>query len=185
MCKIVYLTARRFDAPSNAFKKALAKELKARNIEVVEDYSYDFFNWFRKHKTYGVALAFDFYQDGKNGCGLTLNQNCPTIGREFAYNLSNHLDVLTPTIPWRDFKFVTSEDKEWFRFFNKISSSTKAIFYLCTYNNANEYDNFHLSFEKIIKKFADEIVRCIRSEYNPEDYRKKVKLAKIKQNKNL
>ena len=183
MCKIVYLTSRRFDEPANKFKKALASELRNRKIEVVVDSAYDVFNFWRKHRTYGIALAFDFYRDGKVGCGLTLNKNCSFIGRDFAYNLSNDLDVLTPTIHWRDFQFVTSDDKEWFRFFNKVSSSTKAIFYLCTYNNPCDWDAYSIAFDKIIKLFADEIVRCLRSDYNADDYRKRVKMAKIKTSK--
>ena len=106
MCKVVYLTSKRFDKPSKIFKEALADELRSRKVEVVIDYAYDLFNRFRRHKTYGIALAFDFYRDNKQGCGLTLNKNCSFIGRDFAYNLSNNLDVLTPTIRWRDFKFV-------------------------------------------------------------------------------
>lgn len=183
MCKIVYLTSRRFDKPSNDFKKALANELRKRNIEVVTDNSYDLFNIFRKHKTYGIALAFDFYRDGEAGSGLTLNKNCSAIGRDFAYNLSNGYDILTPRIHWRDFKYVNSEDKDWYRFFNKVSSTTKAIFYLCTYNNASDWNNFSIAFEEIIKLFADEIVRCLRSDYNTEDYRKRVKSAKLRTNK--
>lgn len=102
---------------------------------------------------------------------------------DFAYNLSNDLDVLTPAIHWRDFKFVNSEDKEWFKFFNKVSSTTKAIFYLCTYNNSTDWDNYSVAFENIIKLFADEIVRCLRSDYDTEDYRKRVKRVKLKINK--
>jgi len=185
MCKIVYLTAKRFDRPSNEFKRALAEELRNRKIEVVEDYSFDLFNKFRKHKTYGISIAFDFFRDGLTGCGLTLNKNCSYIGRDFAYNLSNSLDLLTPQLPWRDFKFVTSDDKEWFKFFNKISSDTKAIFYLCTYNNQNDFNQFKVVFNKIVRAFADEIVRCLRSDYNVEDYRKRVKHAKIRNNKNI
>jgi len=183
MCKIVYLTSRRFDKPSKIFKDALAKELKKREVEVVVDYSYDFFNCLRKHKTFGMALTFDFYRDGKKGCGLTLNKNCSYIGRDFAYNLSNDLDVLTPNIHWRDFKFVSSDDKDWFKFFNKVSSSIKAIFYLCTYDNPSDYENYSIAFEKIIKLFADEIIRCLRSDYNTDNYRKRVKIAKSKINK--
>lgn len=183
MCKIVYLTSKRFDKPAKDFKVALANELRSRNVEVVVDNSYDFFNYFRKHKTFGIALAFDFYRDGKQGAGLTLNKNCSYIGRDFAYNLSNDYDVLTPMIRWRDFKFVDSYDKEWYRFFNKVSSSTKAIFYLCTYDNPSDWNNYSIAFEKIIKLFADEIVRCLRSNYNTDDYRKRVKLAKLRTNK--
>ena len=183
MCKIVYLTSKRFDKPANQFKQALAKELRKRNVEVVVDSSYDVFNFLRKHKTYGIALAFDFYRDGKKGAGLTLNKNCSYIGRDFAYNLSNAYDVITPLTKWRDFQFVDSHDKEWFKFFNKVSSSTKAIFYLCTYTNDSDREEFYVVYEKIIQLFVDEIVRCLRSDYDTEDYRKRVKLAKLKTNK--
>lgn len=183
MCKIVYLTSKRFDKPSRIFKEALAEELRNRKVEVVVDSSYDVFNFWRKHETYGIALAFDFYRDGKRGCGLTLNKNCSYIGRDFAYSLSNDLDILTPDIAWRDFKFVTSDDKEWFKFFNKVSASTKAIFYLCTLNNPYDWENYSIAFKEIIKLFTDEIVRCLRSNYNTEDYRKRVKLAKIRTSK--
>lgn len=180
MCKIVYLTSKRFDKPSDEFKKALASELRKRNVEVVTDYAYDFFNHFRKHKTYGIAIAFDFYRDGREGCGLTLNKNCSYISRDFAYNLSNVYDLLTPSLHWRDFQFVDSCDKQWYRFFNKISSSTKAIFYLCTLNNPSDWDNYSIAMEDIVKLFADEIVRCLRSNYDTTDYRKRVKMAKLK-----
>lgn len=183
MCKIVYLTSRRFDESSNKFKKALADELRKRNVEVVVDSSYDFFNYFRKHKTYGIALAFGFYRDGKEGCGLTLNKNCSAIGRDFAYNLSNDYDILTPRLHWRDFKYVNSDDREWYKFFNKVSSTTKAIFYLCTYTNENDWNAFSVAFENIVKLFAEEIVRCLRSEYDTEDYRKRVRRAKLRTNK--
>lgn len=183
MCKVVYLTSKRFDKPSNVFKQALAKELRSRKVEVVVDYAQDIFNVFRKHRTYGISLAFDFYRDGKRGCGLTLNKNCSHIGRYFAYSLSNDLDILTPNINWRDFNFVNSDDKEWYRFFNNVSSFTKAIFYLCTYNSPADLDNYLMVFDKIIKSLADEIVRCLRSDYDAEEYRKRVKLAKIKTSK--
>lgn len=183
MCKIVYLTTKRFDEPANKFKKALAEELRNRKVQVVLDSSYDFWNIFRRHKTFGIALAFDFYRDGGEGCGLTLNKNCSVISRDFAYSLSNGYDVLTPKISWREFKFVNSDDSEWYRFFNKVSSKTKAIFYLCTYNNNYNWNSFSIAFDDIIKFFADEIVRCLRSDYDAEDYRKRVKKAKLKTNK--
>jgi len=183
MCKVVYLTSKRFDKPSKIFKKALAAELRNHKVEVVVDYAYDLFNCFRKHKTYGIAFAFDFYRDDKQGYGLTLSKNCSFIGRYFTYNLSNNLDVLTPTIRWRDFEFVNSENKEWYKFFNQISSPTKAIFYLCTLNNYSDWENYSIAFDKIVKLFADEIVRYLRSNYNADNYLKRVKLAKIKINK--
>lgn len=184
MCQIVYLTSRCFDIPSRDFKNALACELRSRKIEVVTDTTCAFKRLFRRHKTYGIAIAIDFFRDGKNGCGLTLNRRCTYISRDFAYNISNSIDVLTPRIRWRDFKFVESGDKEWKNFFDKVSSETKAIFYLCTYNNDLDYDCFSSAFDKIVKAFADEIVRCLRSNYDYNDYQKRVKLAKLKTRKN-
>ena len=184
MCKIVYLTSKRFCRPAKEFRKALADELRKRNVQVVENYSYDILNWLRKHKTYGIALAFDFYQDAESGCGLTLNKGCSNIGRDFAYNLSNGIDEITPEIIWRDIKFVSSDDKEWFKFFNKVSSTTKAIFYLCTINNAVDYDVYETAKYDMVKVFADEIIRCLRSNYNLVNYRRSVKAAKIKKNIN-
>lgn len=183
MCKIVYLTTKRFDRASKNFRNALAEELRSRKIEVVTDTAFDSLNFFRKHKTYGIALAFDFYRDGKQGCGLTLNKNCSYIGRDFAYTLSNDYDRLTLMLRWRDFNFVSSDDKEWFKFFNKVSASTKAIFYLCTINNEYDYNNFNIAFDDTVKLFADEIVRCLRSNYNVENYRMRVQSAKLRVNK--
>ena len=90
------------------------------------------------------------------------------------------MDEITPRIRWRDFRFVDSESKEWSKFFYKISSETKAIFYLCTYNNCVDYDIFSTSFPKLVNAFADEIVRCLRSNYDYRDYQKRVRLAKLK-----
>lgn len=183
MCKIVYLTAKRFTRQANKFKRDLATELRSRNVEVVTDYAYDVFNRFRSHKTYGIALAFDFYRDGGTGCGLTLNKNCSYISRDLAYNLSNTYDLLTPSLHWRDFRFVESEDKEWFSFFNRISASTKAVFYLCTLNNPVDYNNYCVAEKNAVRIFADEIVRCLRSDYDTGDYRKRVKAARLSLNR--
>ena len=180
MCKIVYLTCNRFNKEARKFRNDLAFELEKRNIEVVKGYSYDIFNFWRKHKTYGISLAFDFYQNGKSGAGLTLNKNCSYIARDFAYNLCNDLDKLTPNIAWRDFKFVSSGDKEWYKSFNKVSSTTKAIFYLCTQNNEVELDLFTSFRDHIIRVFVDEILRCLRSNYDSENYRKRVAAAQLK-----
>lgn len=183
MCKIVYLTTRRFDRASREFRDALTKELTKRGIEVVSKNAFDALNHFRKHQTYGIAIAFDFYRDGKQGSGLTLNKNCTYIGRDFAYNLSNEYDRLTPMIRWRDLNFVDSGDKNWFRFFNKVSATTKAIFYLCTKNNEYDWNNYNVVFPEVVKLFADEIVRCLRSNYNVDNYRQRVKSAKLRINK--
>ena len=75
-----------------------------------------------------------------------------------------------------------------------IDNSQRALT-LQEIDNANSPDSF--SFRKnyildtlfqynsvyTIQLFADEIVRCLRSDYNTEDYRKRVKLAKLKTNK--
>lgn len=178
MCKIVYLTSERFDKHANVFKRALAKELTKRKVEVRLRYSWGIFNIFRRKKRYGIALAFDFYKDGKQGRGITLNDNCTYIGREFAYNLSSNLDISAPDIKWRDFKFIDSNSKEWKKYFYNISATTRAILYLSSVNNEHDWLNYSITFEKTVRLFADEIVRCLRSEYNVDKYRKSVMAAK-------
>lgn len=180
MCQVVYLTSRCFDKPSREFKEALASELRNRKVQVVTDSACNLRRWFRKHKTYGIAIAIDFFRDGKYGCGLTLNRRCSHISRDFAYNLSNSFDVLTPRIKWRDLRFVENDDAKWKMYFDKISSETKVIFYLCTYSNDVEYDSFYSVFDKVVKSFADEIIRCLRSNYDYSDYQKRVRLVKLK-----
>ena len=181
MCQIVYLTSRLFDTPSGKFKKALARELKGRNIKVVTDSAYRLKKILQRSDTYGIAIAIDFFRDGNEGSGLTLSQRCAFISRDFAYSISNAIDDAMPRTRWRDFQFVDSDkDKTWKLFFDKIHSETKAIFYLCTYNNSFEYNNFMIRFDEIVKSFADEIVRCLRSNYNVRDYQKRVKIARLK-----
>ena len=180
MCQPVYLTSKRFTQPACEFKNLLADELRKRKIDVQVDSSYDVLNFWKRHKTFGIAIAFDFYKDNESGSGLTLNKNCSAISREFAYNLSNAYDALTPIIRWRDFQFVNSYDKEWFKFFNKVSAQTKAIFYLCTLTNIPEQEEFYVVEEDAVQLFADEIVRCLRSNFQVEEYRKKVRVAKLK-----
>ena len=160
MCKIVYLTSRCLDTPSRHFRDALADELRSRNIEVVTDSTCWIKKVFRRERTYGMAIAIDFFRDNGNGCGLTLNQRCLYISR--------------------DFKFVENHDKTWKLFFEKVNSETKAIFYLCTYTDSVDYDLFMTKFDIVVHRFADEIVRCLRSNYDITDYQKRVRLAKIK-----
>lgn len=180
MCKVVYLTTRCFDTPAKEFKNLLSAELRKRGISVVSDSTCAIKRLFRSHRTYGIAIAIDFFRDGKAGRGLTLNRQCSYIGREFAYNLSNAMDVIVPRIRWRDFVFVDSSTAEWRQFFHKISSNVKVIFYLCTCDNDVDYDLYSSNKEKIIKAFVDEIVRCLRSNYDYKDYQKRVRLAKLK-----
>lgn len=181
MCKIVYLTAKRFDTNSASFCNSLKSELEKRKVEVVFNKSNDIFNIFRKHKVYGISIAFDFYTDNKKGSGLTLSKRCSNIGRQFAYNLSNGIDGVYPDIIWRDISFVDSNDKIWYKYFNKVSSTTKAIFHLCTINNEFEFETFITNEERLVKVFADEIVRCLRSNYDTSNYMQRVQFAKYKQ----
>lgn len=183
MCKIVYLTTRLFDAPSNRFKKALAGELRKRDIEVVTDTTFSLRRLFRRQHTYGMSIAIDFFRDGTeggSGSGLVLSEKCSFISRDFAYSLSNVMDDALPRVRWRDFRFVSNEDKTWKKFFKNIHSETKAIFYLCTYNRESEYNMFMVKFDEIVRVFADEIVRCLKSNYNVRDYHHRVKQARLK-----
>lgn len=180
----VYLTSKRFDSPARNLRNAIFNELKKRGVDGIKiGNSQDVLNMFRSHKTFKIAIAFDFYKDGMKGSGITLNEDCSSISRDFAYTLSSNYDVITPMISWRDIRFVDSYDKEWFRFFNNISANTKMIFHLCTYNNPSDKDEFHTSFEKIVSLFVEEIIRCLRSECDSDNYRKRVEIAKMKKNK--
>jgi hypothetical protein len=175
MCKIVYLTSRRFDTESKLFIDKLKNELEYRNVEVVFDYSYDFLNLFKKHKTYGISIGFDFYKDIESGRGIILNKFSSNISRAFAYGLSSNIDKVLPS-KWREFEFVKSDNKTWYKFFNKISAEAKIIFYFGSKNNTEEFEEFLTSSEKFVKVFADEIVRCLRSDYNYLDYQKRIDL---------
>ena len=180
MCNIVYLTVNRGDGAAREFSAALASALRARQIEVVEEYSYDLLNFWKRHRTYGIAIAFDFYRDAQRGSGLTLNKNCSTIGREFAYELCNDIDRAMPDVVWRDFQFVKSDDRTWFRFFNQVSSNVKSIFHLCNKNIESDWETYNVHIPELVKIFTDEIVRCLRSRYNPEEYRKRVRAVKLR-----
>lgn len=178
MCKTVYLTSKRFSKPADRFKYLLAAELRRRGIEVVTDYAYDIFNCWRRHKTFGIAIALDFFRDEGSGSGMKINKNCNSIARDFAFNLSDSLDVLTPGIGWRRFEYVDSYDEDWYKFYNKVSATTKVVLYLCTLSNRPEYDKFVSAEDAIVASFADEILRCLRSNYNWSEYVKKRNLLK-------
>lgn len=180
MCNIVYLTVNRGDGAARKFSAALASALRARQIEVVEEYSYDLLNFWKQHRTYGIAIAFDFYRDTQRGSGLTLNKNCSTIGRDFAYELCNAIDRAMPDVVWRDFQFVKSDDRTWYRFFNQVSSNVKSIFHLCNKNIESDWETYNVHIPELVKIFTDEIVRCLRSRYNPEEYRKRVRAVKLR-----
>ena len=185
MCKVVYLTSKRFNAEARRFIQALAAELRRRRIEVVVGNAYDVWNYFRPHRTYGIAMAVDFFADQKDGCSLTLNRVCPALTRDFAYNLSNHYDILTPQIRWRSFLFVDSYDRQWYRFFNRVSAEVKLIIYPATLSCEGDMDAYLSARDGIIRVFADEIVRCLRSNYDYNAYARAAKAARIRINERM
>lgn len=182
MGRVVYLTSKRFNTEARSFVRELADELRRRCVEVVTGNAYDVWNYFRPHRTYGVAMAVDFFHDHGDGCSLTLNRVCPALTRDFAYNLSNHYDILTPQIRWRSFTFVDSHDRQWYRFFNRVSAEVKLIIYPATLTNEGDMDAYQNAKVDIIKVFADEILRCLRSNYNYNAYAKAAKAARIRIN---
>lgn len=182
MCKIVHLTSKRFDIAAKHFKSLLKEELEQKGVVVVLDNSYDIFNAFKKHNTYGISIAIDFYKDDGDGKGIIINKHCSNISKAFSYNLSNILDETLPTIKWRGISFVKSDDKIWYNFFNKVSSETKVILKLCTKTNKQNYFDYNSSVDKIVELFSEEIVRCLRSDYNYITYQKRVELSRKKKN---
>lgn len=180
MCKIVYLTSKSFDTPSTRFRNLLKDELKERGVEVVTDTTLSIKRWIFPRRIYGIAIAIDFTRDETCGSSLTLNKYCPNLVRDFAYSISNSMDKVMPSVRWRDFKFVDSDDAEWKKYFRNINAYVKALFYLCNCKKELEYDIFSEAEVKIVRAFADEIVRCLRSNYNYEDYKKRVKMQKLK-----
>lgn len=185
MCKVVYLTSKRFDFQAGDFKMELAHELRKRDVEVVTAHGFDWLNSLRRHRTYGVALAFDFYRDNGTGCGLVLSKKCGCISRNFAYRLTDVYDSVTPDMQWRELSFVSSYNKEWYRFFNKVSATTKAIFYLCTATNPTDMNEYYTAREKVITLFADEIVRCLDSNYEINEYAKMIEQELLKKRRRI
>lgn len=185
MCKVVYLTSKRFNTEARRFVRELADELRRHRVEVVTGSAYDVWNYFRPHRTFGIAVAVDFFRDHADGCSLTLNRVCPVLTRDFAYNLSNNYDLLTPQIRWRSFTFVDSYDRQWYRFFNRVSAEVKLIIYPATLTNEGDMDAYQNAKVDIIKVFADEILRCLRSNYNYSAYAKAAKAARIRINERM
>lgn len=175
MSNSVYLTSRLLNDAALIFRKELAKQLMVRDIEVIEDVSFPLKGIFRRRKNCGIAIAIDFFNDGEGGSGIKLNKGCTAISRDFAYTISNELDKIAPQLRWRDFEFISSTDAEWQNYFRNVGSEVKVIFYLCTINNEDDYDIFSMHFNEMVKIFADEIVRCIRSNYKSLVYQKKLR----------
>lgn len=175
MNKSVYLTTKIFNDSAIFFRQALKKELTTRKIEVIEDNAFFFKRYLRSKQNCSIAIAIDFFNDGEGGSGIKLNKGCTAISRDFAYTISNELDKIAPQLRWRDFEFISSIDSEWQNYFRNVGSEVKVIFYLCTINNEDDYDIFSMHFNEMVKIFADEIVRCIRSNYKSLVYQKKLR----------
>ena len=180
MCKTVYLTRKSFNRHAKYFVNALEDELRSRKIKVVSRSTNFVKAVVKKHREYSIAIAIDFFNDHSKGGGLTLNKRCSEMSRVFSSILSDSVDRIMPRVYWRDFRFVSSDNNNWYKYFNNVSAETKVIFYLCTINNVNDLEIYRASFDKLIKTFADEIVRCLRSNNNYKTYIKSVKIAKLK-----
>ena len=89
------------------------------------------------------------------------------------------MDDFTPTIRWRGFNFVSSYDRNWFKFFNGVSADSKLIFYLCTLTNRNEVECFDNEHKNIEQAFASEIVRYIRNASDAERYVRQSQIARV------
>ena len=183
MCNTVYITHRRFNRQAADFSIKLAEELRRRKIEVEIGFANDIFNFLsRPHKTYGIAIAIDFFKEGEASRGITINKRSSLLTKHFIYTLSTFLDSVTPILKWRELNFVSSDDCIWFKFFNKISSEVKFIYHPCVYKNSY-CEEYLISFEKTIHAISDEVIRCLRSDCDYDDYRKRVRIAKTKSNK--
>lgn len=180
MCKIVYLTRRAFNRPAKRFINALAYELRKKNVEVVTSNTNLLRVVGKRHRMYGIAIAIDFFNDGASGGGLTLNRRSSKMSRLFASYISNDVDRVMSSVFWRNFTFVDSDDKYWYRYFNNVSSEIKVVFHLCTINNVDDANSFYNSFDDLVKSFASEIIRCLRSNYKVSTYIKSAKIAKRK-----
>lgn len=183
MCKSVCLIYNRFDFNSKEFCYSLGEELKKNRIDFDINNSNDIFNKFRKHKTYRIAIGVEFFSNGEIGRGLVINDKCSYISNEFAYTLSNNVDSINSKIRWRDFEFMESDAPKWFKFFNKVSAEVKLIFHPCVKNCYSSCEEYSVTFEKTIKIFTEEIVRCLRADCDFFEYKKRVKLSKVKLNK--
>lgn len=175
MCRSVYLTCRRFDGLSRQFLKDLAKSLRELDIDVHIGRARDIFNIFRFHKTYDISIGIDFHRDKGSGGSLCLNSLCSSIGRDFAYNLSEALDKAMPKTKWREFGYVKSNDKTWSKFFWRISSQAKCLFYICTASSDIEFEEYNTAKAEIISLFAEQISLLVRSDMCRCEYNRMAK----------
>lgn len=177
MCRSVYLTCRRFDKIAREFVRDLAKALKEIGIEVHTGVARDVFSVFRFHRTYDVAVGIDFHRDEGSGGSLCLNSLCSPIGREFAYNLSKALDIAMPKTRWRELAYVKSSNKTWAKFFWRVSSQAKCLFYICTASRPVEIEEYYVAKSEIISLFAEQISFMIKSDMCRCEYNKLARRA--------
>lgn len=175
----ILLIRRSFDFRSKRFIKELIDMLKSYNIQVATQTTNFISCHFRKHHTYNLAIGIDFFRDFNDGAAVTVNSRASKLSLQFAYSLSSALDDFTPTIRWRGFSFVSSYDRNWFKFFNGVSADSKLIFYLCTLTNRNEVECFENERKNIEQAFASEIVRYIRNASDVERYVRQSQIARV------
>lgn len=178
--KEVFLTYSVFDFNSKFFVKELKKELIRKNISVYVKSSSLFKSFFGKNKTYDICIAF-VVDKKRKGSSILMNQESTLFNKIFGYNLSINLDNPSLNIRWETLQFVSSNIFKWKYFFRKSRGKVSLIF---IFGDKQIFDNY-LRYEKnTIKLFSDEIVRCLRSNFDLMNYQRRVKIAKNKFNKN-
>ncbi len=173
--KEVYLTYSAFDLRVSNLVHEITNELKKKNIRVIVTNSFRIKRIFNKRQTADIAIAF--LRNKKMGFGVLLNENCSLINKLFNYNLSKNLNINFPEIHWELFDFINIKNKYWKLFFSKVNSRINIIFSL---GNKNEIEIFELYSDDFVKIFVDEILRCIRSDFNLIKYERQTKIAENK-----
>ncbi len=179
MQKTVYLTYPLFDLRVSNLVHKMANELKKKNIKVIVKKSFIVKRIFSKRQTVDIAIAF--LRDKKIGFGILTNENCSLINKIFNYNLPKNLNIKFPEIHWKTFDFVNKNNKYWKLFFSKVNSKINMIFF---WGNEEEIEIYELYSDDFVKIFVDEIVRCLRSDFDLLKYERQTKIAENKNKKN-
>lgn len=175
MQKTVYLTYPLFDLRVSNLVHEIANELKKKGIKVIVTNSFKIKRAFNERQTVDIAIAF--LRNKKMGFGVLLNENCSLINKIFNYNLSKNLNIKFPEIHWKTFDFVNKNNKYWKLFFSKVNSKINMIFF---WGNEEEIEICELNLNDFIKVFVDEIVRCLRSDFDLLKYERQTKIAENK-----
>lgn len=175
----ILLIRRSFDFRSKRFIRELTQMLSEYDVTVLSQTTNFISCHFRHHRTYDLAIGIDFFRDFNDGAAVTINSRASKMSLQFAYSLSSALDDFTPLIRWRGFNFVSSYDRQWYKFFNGVSADSKLIFYLCTLTNRNEAECFENEHQNIERAFASEIVRYLRNANDAERYVKQSQIARV------